>query len=134
MVLVLSKRDYTKIVTHSKKVYPIEACGLLVGVKRSGKKVVLEVRKTPNVLNSSSRYEVDPEIELQVFMDAEKKSFEVVGIYHSHSFWAARPSSIDSNLAVFENVSYVIYSVTEDSLASYTWNGSIFEPEETEIQ
>jgi len=134
MVLVLSRRDYAEIVAHSKEVYPIEACGLLVGVKRSGKKVVLEVRKTVNVLNSSSGYEVDTETELQVFMDAEKKSFEVVVIYHSHPFWAARPSSIDSSLAFFENVSYVIYSVAEDSLASYTWNGSVFEPEETEIQ
>jgi len=134
MVLVLSRSEYAEIVTHCKEVYPIEACGLLVGLIRSGKKVVLEVRKTPNVLNSSSRYEVDPEIELQVFMDAEKKALDVVGIYHSHPYWAATPSSIDSSLAFFENASYVIYSVVENSLASYTWNGSVFEPEETEIQ
>lgn len=134
LTLKLNRSHYEEIITHSKEAHPIEACGLLLGLKRSGKKIVSEVRRAPNVLNSSSRYEIDPEIELQVFMEAERKSLEVVGIYHSHPYWAAAPSGIDANLAFFQDVSYVIYSVSEGSFASYTWNGATFEREEIEIQ
>jgi proteasome lid subunit RPN8/RPN11 len=67
-------------------------------------------------------------------MDAETRSLEVIGIYHSHPYWAAAPSGTDTNLAFFIDVSYVIYSVSQNSLASYIWNGSTFEREEVEIQ
>jgi proteasome lid subunit RPN8/RPN11 len=134
MVLALNKKHREEIINHSKEVYPLEACGMLVGFRELEKRIVFEVRTSRNVLNSSSSYEVDPEVELQVFIDAEKKSLEVVGMYHSHPHWTATPSSVDADLAFFEDVSYVIYSVSENSMASYVWNGRSFEPEEIEIR
>ena len=134
MVLVLKTAHYEEIVAHSKDVYPIEACGLLVGLERLDKRIVSEVRRASNVLDSPSRYQVDPEVELEVLMDAEKRSLELVGIYHSHPYWPASPSGVDESLASFKDVSYAIYSVSEDSFASYTWDGNRFEPEEVEIE
>ena len=134
MVLALNAKHREDIINHSKEVYPVEACGMLVGFRELERRVVSEVRKARNILNSSSSYEVDPEVELQVFIDAEKKSLEVVGMYHSHPHWAARPSSVDASLAFFEDVSYVIYSVSQDSMASYVWNGRSFDPEEIQTE
>jgi proteasome lid subunit RPN8/RPN11 len=134
MKLVLTRTHSREIITHSKETYPIEACGLLIGMKQLAKKSVSEVRKAPNVLNSTSRYEVSPEAELQVFLDAERMGLEVVGVYHSHPYWTATPSSVDARLASFRDASYVIYSVPEDVIGSYVWNGTTFEPEEIEIQ
>lgn len=134
MVLVLNKKHREEIINHSREVYPVEACGMLVGFREQEKRVISEVRKARNILDSSSSYEVDPEVELQVFIDAEKKSLEVVGVYHSHPHWAATPSSVDANLAFFKDASYVIYSVSDASMNSYVWNGRYFDPEEIEIR
>ncbi len=134
MTLVMKRSHYDQIVAHAKEVHPVEACGLLVGSKEAEKRIVSEVRRTPNVLDSMSRYEVSPEVQLQIFLEAEKRGLEVIGIYHSHPHWAAAPSDIDANLAAYPNVSYVIYSVSENSIASYVWNGATFLPEKLEIQ
>ena len=134
MTLLLKKSQYEDIVTHSRETYPTEACGLLVGLKRGKDSTVLEVRRTPNVLKSSSRYEVSPEAELQVFIDADKNSLDVVGIYHSHPYWHAAPSDVDASLAFMKDVSYVIYSVSENSLAAFNWNGSTFQKEDIQIE
>lgn len=121
------------IAEHSLEQYPLEACGILMGEMRHTIRVVLKVFKSRNTINSPSRYEIDPEDQLAAFEEAEQKSQEIIGYYHSHPHYQAEPSSIDTAMAFYKGNSYVIYSVSTRSLKSFLWNGEKFIPEEIKI-
>jgi proteasome lid subunit RPN8/RPN11 len=129
MVLILKKDDYKKIVNHANKAFPIEACGILAGKKSNENKIVEDVYPTRNVLNSSSRYQVDPEEQLKIFMKVEEESKEILGFYHSHPYWPAYFSEIDKELALYENLSYLVYSVPEKKLKAFIKKGKLIEEE-----
>lgn len=132
-MLVIKKSDLEKIVSHAAKGFPNEVCGILTGRRRWGAKLVEEVHEVTNVLNSPFRYEMDPEEQLKVFEEAEAKSLEVLGFYHSHPYSDAAPSAVDSSLASYRGLSYVIYSIPTRSVASFVWNGESFEAEEIRV-
>ncbi|MEM2896389.1 MAG: M67 family metallopeptidase [Candidatus Bathyarchaeia archaeon] len=133
MVLILKEVDYEKIVAHANQVFPIEACGILVGKKDGENKVVEKVYPTRNILNSSSRYQVDPEEQLRIFMKAEEEAREVLGFYHSHPYWSAYFSEIDRELALYEKLSYLVYSVPEKKLKAFVKKGKLIEEEAIRI-
>ncbi len=133
MTLIV-KRIFVEILAeHSLERYPIEACGILIGEKRGAVKLVQKVFRTNNILNSPSRYEIAPEDQLTAFTEAERESKEVIGFYHSHPYWEAKPSTVDAAMAFYRGASYVIYSVSTRSLASFEWDGDRFIPEEVKI-
>lgn len=130
---MIKKADLEKIVLHAAKGFPNEVCGILTGRRRGNAKLVEEVHEVTNVLNSPFRYEMDPEEQLKVFEEAEAKSLEVLGFYHSHPYSDAAPSAVDSSLASYRGLSYVIYSIPTKSVASFVWNGESFEAEEIKV-
>jgi proteasome lid subunit RPN8/RPN11 len=127
------KRIVDLIVEHSLELYPIEACGILIGEKRGSVKLIQKVYKTRNVFNTPSRYKISPEDQLTAFSEAEKEGKEVLGFYHSHPYWEAKPSTFDISVAFYEGLSYVIYSIPTRSIASYIWEGGNFILEEVKI-
>jgi len=133
MVIVLKNIDYKKIIEHANQVFPIEACGILVGKKDKENKIVEDVYPTRNILNSSSRYQVDPEEQLKIFMKAEKEAKEILGFYHSHPYWPAYFSEIDKKLALYEGFSYLVYSIPEKRLKAFVKKGFIVEEEPIQI-
>lgn len=129
MTLILRKRHLDEIVEDSLQVYPKEACGVLAG-RVNNAKVVEAVFKARNVLASEARYEIGAEEQLAIFQKIEDLMLEIVGFYHSHPYWEATPSATDTSLAFYKGTSYTIYSIMTRTLASYTWDGEYFIPEE----
>jgi proteasome lid subunit RPN8/RPN11 len=133
MVLVLGRRERDELVDHCKMSSSIETCGVLAGVIQGRSRIVKRIFKTRNVLGSSSAYQIDAEELLQIFLQAERDSIKVLGFYHSHPFWSAKPSGVDASSAHYPGYSYLIYSVPEDDLKSYIWSGDKFVPERVRV-
>jgi proteasome lid subunit RPN8/RPN11 len=133
LTLILRKEHFDFIVEHSLEEYPLEACGILLGDVKGSVKSVRRIFKARNILSSPSRYEIDPEDQLAAFNLADRESMAVIGFYHSHPYWEAEPSSIDAAMAFYRDSSYVIYSMPTRSIASFTWDGEKFTPEEVKI-
>jgi proteasome lid subunit RPN8/RPN11 len=119
MVLLISKEHYKKILKHCEEVYPIEACGMLGGVKIGDSKIVKKVYETTNAFNSSQRYQIHPVEEREILNDIEKSGLELVGIYHSHPFWSAFLSSIDEETFSWPDCSYIVVSLKDNEVKSF---------------
>ena len=85
---------------------PNEACGLLAGKNNH----VLFVTPITNELNSSIRFRMNPEEQLQAFNYIENHGWELLGIYHSHPNGPAEPSPTDINEAYYPDVIHLIWS------------------------
>lgn len=131
--MILRKREFEELVDHCRGSSPVEACGVLVGMVCAQARLVKRVFKARNVLNSPSAYQIDPEELLRFFLQAERDSMEMLGFYHSHPFWAAKPSRADESSAYYPGYSYLIYSIPLNELRSYVWKGNKFVSESVEI-
>lgn len=89
---------------------PEEACGLLAGM--SGK--TLAVFPLINVLHSQVRYRLAPEDQWHIFQLIEKRSWELLGIYHSHPQGPSVPSPTDITEAYYPEVVHLIWSRTSN--------------------
>lgn len=134
MVLIVPRRILDEIVQHSKEVFPTEACGLMIGRSHTGSKLVEEAWRAKNILDSSSRYQLDPEEQLKIFQVADSRGKDVVGVYHSHPFWEAYFSEIDRSQAFYPSFSYLIYSVRDEQFRSFVFAGSDLVEEELRLQ
>jgi len=132
-LLVITKDNLKKIVSHAMREFPNEACGIIAGRKVKDEKFVEKVYEVKNRAKSPFRYEMDPEEQLKVFQEVEKSSLEVLGFYHSHPHSNAVPSEMDKSLAFYEGFSYVIYSIPLKTFASFTWDGKNFNFEKIKV-
>ena len=108
---------------HSMESQPIEACGILIGTTRNDVRKVTDVWPAKNRLSSESSYEIDPESLFSAFTYADENGVEVIGFYHSHPFWSAEASAIDRAKANYPSVSYLIYSIPDEDVKSFCFNG-----------
>ena len=76
-----------------------------------------------NELSSESSYEINPETLFHAFTYAEQNRLQVVGFYHSHPFWSADASEIDKSRVSYPGLSYLIYSVPENEVKSFHFDG-----------
>jgi len=129
MALIIETSLLNEIVQHCKEVFPVEACGILVGNVEGAARAVKRVYRTQNILKSSSAYRMDPEEQYRVFEQAEKESMDVLGFYHSHPHWPARVSRVDREHAFYPDFDYMIYSVSEGNFRVYVLKGEEFEEE-----
>lgn len=112
LTLIISKADLDEIIRHASETYPEECCGLLVGRKEDERKIVAKVIKSKNVYvgDRRRRYVVDPLDIYNAENDAEKHGLMLIGAYHSHPDYPARPSAYDTEVA-WPSMSYLIVSV-----------------------
>ncbi|PUA33038.1 MAG: hypothetical protein B9J98_02925 [Candidatus Terraquivivens tikiterensis] len=112
MTLVIGKAKLDEIIRHALETYPEECCGLLVGKKRDDECVVNNVVRSRNVYEGDrrSRYVVDPLDVYKVEKDAEGLGLMLIGVYHSHPNYPARPSAYDAEVA-WPYMRYLIVSV-----------------------
>jgi proteasome lid subunit RPN8/RPN11 len=98
--------------------YPLETCGLLLGLTRQDGSEVKRVAQARNLNQERAhdRYELDPLDFLQIDERARAEGFEIVGVWHSHPDHPAQPSETD-RAGAWEGWSYVIVSVTGDGIA-----------------
>lgn len=114
------------IAAHAYRGYPLEACGLLVGV---GDKVVRFV-PCGNEAASAKLYTIPAKEHLRAERQAEDDGLEVIGVVHSHTHTEPYPSPTDVRQAPDPAWHYVIVSLkrNEPETRSYRIiDGKIFE-------
>lgn len=108
--MMIIKRDLVeKIIEHSKREFPNEACGILAG--REGK--VERLYEMMNADKSPETFFMDPKEQLKVMKEIRNSGLEIVAIYHSHVASQAYPSGHDVELAFYPEASYVIVSLKD---------------------
>jgi len=133
LVLVLEEKHIESIVKRSNDVFPIEACGVLMGAIKTGMRIVKRVESVENSARSSFRYAIAPEELYRILTFGEERGESLVGFYHSHPSWGAEPSRLDLELASFTKISYLIYSIRDCVLESYNWTGRKFKKERIKV-
>jgi len=108
---------------YAKKLYPNEACGLLVSSKKIGQ--IDEFIPIPNQSsNPLHAFEFEPKTFLQALQQIENEKKEWISVIHSHPTSKAYPSSIDIQNWFYPDLSYWIYSLLEDKLKAYSIVGN----------
>ncbi len=100
------------ILAHAREIYPHECCGLLIGKTENGVRVAHEALRAGNLNTERAhdRFLLDPKDYMRIDREAQKRGFDIVGIYHTHPDHPAQPSKTDLE-AAFEGYSYIIVSV-----------------------
>jgi proteasome lid subunit RPN8/RPN11 len=106
----LSLPHWRSMISEAKRLAPQEACGLLLGHTMQGQFQVLEVHPVENVYKSPYRYRMDPQQQIQVFLEMEQRDLQLVGIYHSHPTGPDHPSAKDIQEAYYPEAVYLILS------------------------
>jgi len=102
------------LLAHARKEAPLECCGLLIGTKGQ----VVRSARAHNLLQSPTRYRVNPVDHIEAIRQARNEGLEVVGTYHSHPASLPQPSETDLNQATYPHFVYVIVSlVSKDTEA-----------------
>jgi proteasome lid subunit RPN8/RPN11 len=90
-----------------------------------------------NVEDSPVGYAMDPREQLRVEKEMRQRTQRMLGVFHSHTASEAKPSSVDADLAISPDLSYVIVSLQHrdhPELRSYRIDGVVITPEEVQIQ
>jgi [CysO sulfur-carrier protein]-S-L-cysteine hydrolase len=107
--LEIPKVLLNRILDHARQEYPLESCGILAG--KDGK--ITNFYPMVNVEKSSSCYRMEPEEQLRVFLEIERKGLELSAIYHSHPHTGAFPSQRDVDYAFYPGSLILIISLVE---------------------
>ncbi|MGH7371792.1 MAG: M67 family metallopeptidase [Candidatus Methylomirabilales bacterium] len=105
----MPKRFADEIVKHARAEVPNECCGLLAG--KNG--AVLELFQCESTEKSPYRYYVDPKDQIRIMREMDRKGWDLVGIYHSHTHTEAYPSKTDVELAFYPEALYFIVSLED---------------------
>src|SRR4030042_6843718 len=106
----IPKSIYQRMVEHAKKEWPLECCGILSGRDETVEKAY----EVQNEEGSSVRYSMPPREQLRVFEEMEKKSIDMIAIYHSHPHTIPFPSKTDVKFAFYPEVASIIISLKEE--------------------
>ena len=103
----------------AKKVDPIEACGVVFGILSRNEAVVEKVVITPNELQSTLGFEIDPVKVAASFAEAEDEGLDFIGLFHSHPAPAA-PSPIDLKyMKLWGDAMWIVLSLIDGDLGAY---------------
>ena len=107
--LRLSATIAQEMISHSLEGRPNEACGLLA----ANDGAIVKVFKMTNASASPVRYSLDPKEQFAVHKTLDENSWELGGVFHSHTRTEAYPSPTDVKRAS-EVVPYLIVSLMND--------------------
>ena len=124
--MVWSAAQRAAVRRHAEEGYPNEICGLLIGGRAGGEKVVREVMPVENAWEQLDeqrrRFLISPAVLMREERRLRGTGQEILGFYHSHPDHEARPSETDREFA-WPSYSYVIQAVREAravAVASWT--------------
>lgn len=151
--LVIPESVSDEILSHAREGAPREVCGILAGTRsESGETTERRVETRLPAENVAemprTRYEIDPQEQLELMERIEAEGREIVGFYHSHPRGPAEPSATDAAQATWPDRSYVIVSLgsgggrgtengeedAEPTLGSWRWTGEEFVAEELRVE
>lgn len=92
----IARRCLEEVLVHAREEYPRECCGLL-----GGREEVTRVYRGRNLAGGEAEYHLDPGEQIRLFNLLEREGLELLGIYHSHPRWPARPSAVDIERAAY---------------------------------
>ena len=93
-MLTLRRNQWLGILAEAWRVYPLEACGLLVAAPGLDAPIERFVPVT-NAAGSSRVFTLDPVEHMRIERAADDDGLDVVGVVHSHTHTAAYPSPTD---------------------------------------
>ncbi len=108
----------------------VERCGLLVG-ETDEEIRIFEAFEVENTRKSQVEFELSPLETLRIFEYADEKSLEVLGVWHTHPFWMARPSAKDVN--GMENFPGVWIIISENDVKAFLADEKGYKEVEIEI-
>lgn len=112
-MIVITKQQYQKILNHSLKILPNEACGLLGGKIEGNVKRVHKVYLLTNTDYSPEHFAMDPKEQFAAVKDMRTNGWIMLGNFHSHPESPSRPSGEDKRLAFDSEMSYLILSLLD---------------------
>ena len=96
----ISKQVGDRLISHALEESPNECCGLLLGQAGNDYPEITEIREITNIVNSPTRYQMDPQEYVNAWQESERRSLDVIACYHSHTRGANRFSETDRRLAL----------------------------------
>jgi proteasome lid subunit RPN8/RPN11 len=111
-MLQIDRPTYDTLVAHARQEYPNEACALLAGPAGDGGRVE-KTFTLPNAEASPTFYVVEPKAQLRAMTEMDERDWDLVGIFHSHTFTEAYPSRTDVELAAYPDATYLILSLAD---------------------
>ncbi len=119
MILRLGSKIIELLTEEARKVYPVEACGILFGKTSLAIAIVEKVVLAPNILRSSERFEINPGTVVKAIQESEKEGLDFVGLFHSHPA-PAIPSSVDVKfMKLWGDAVWLVLSSTEHKIAAF---------------
>lgn len=119
LILKLRRQDVDILEEEARKMLPVEACAMLFGEMTPKEAVVKRVAVASNKLQSTVRFEMDPEEFAGAFFEAEEEGLDLIGLFHSHPA-PTTPSSIDlEGMRLWTDVIWLIFSSIDGNLAGY---------------
>lgn len=112
MTLSISRAHVDAILEQSRREYPDEACGVILGP--IGKDHPGRLKSMINAAHSPTFYEFDPKDLLALYREIDDNDEEIVVIYHSHTETEAFPSRTDISYAGEPGAHYVLVSTREE--------------------
>ncbi len=105
----LTKDILDRVVSHCKKEYPNEACGLLGGNDGEARTLF----EMTNIDPSAVSFLMDPAEQFSAMKAMRRDNEKMVAIYHSHPVSGAWPSSKDVDLAFYSDAVYIIVGLAD---------------------
>lgn len=90
---------------HVIKIAPEEACGLIAGKENRSQEVI----RVTNVLQSPTRFRMDPQQQLDALLKIEENNWDLMAIYHSHPGGPDYPSITDIREAAYPEAVHIIW-------------------------
>ena len=109
LALQISSSDLDMLHAHAEQSLPLESVALLFGVHESSTVDVMRIELMENKAKSMTTFEVDPEIEYRLLVEAESQKQDLIGIFHSHPA-PPKPSSSDKRNMKLNPVVWLIAS------------------------
>jgi len=131
-MMQIPKEIYQRMIDHARRESPLECCGILSGKDGTVKRAF----ELQNAEKSPTRYSISPLEQLKVFEEMEKRSLEMIAIYHSHTHTIPFPSETDVRLAFYPDVSSVIISLKDEkdpTVKAFQISEEAIYPEEFEV-
>ncbi len=129
----IEKNIYEDIISHSKELSPIEACGYLVGSEN----IITKIFPMKNMDQSEDHFTFDPAEQFNVLKMTREQNLSILSVYHSHPISAPVLSQEDLRLLNDPKMVYIIVSLenNETNVKGYriTRNGSTAEINEVKL-
>ncbi|MEM1581823.1 MAG: M67 family metallopeptidase [Candidatus Bathyarchaeia archaeon] len=119
MFVRLSNKQIALLIDEVKKIYPIEACGVLFGVIKDEEMHLKKIVPLRNVIKSESMFQIDPEDFLKILIVSEAEGLQHIGFFHSHP-GNVKPSEIDLKyMKLWPESIWLIISSLNYEIAAY---------------